>query len=79
MELSLPGLIGAVIGLVVGVIDYGLIAMLIRRAVDKMSGGSTPVARPSPERVDLILKGVFVVNCLVFAGLGYWLGATIGG
>lgn len=78
MELSLPGLIGAGIGLVVGLIDYGLIAMLIRRAVEKANGGPV-VERSQAARLDRIMKVVFVVNALVFAGLGYWFGSTIGG
>lgn len=78
MELSLPGMIGAGIGLVVGLIDYGLIAMLIRRAVEKANGGPV-VERSQATRLDRTMKVVFVVNALVFAGLGYWFGSTIGG
>lgn len=79
MEVSLPGLIGAGVGLVVGLIDYGLIAMLIRRAVEKLREVPGTVKRSGAERLDRVLKVVFVVNCLVFAGLGYWFGATVGG
>jgi hypothetical protein len=78
MELSLPGMIGAGVGLVVGLFDYGLIAMLIRRAAEKANGGAV-VERSQVRKLDLIMKLVFVVNCLVFAGLGYWFGATVGG
>ena len=78
MELSLPGLIGAVFGLGVGVIDYGLIAMLIRRAVER-KGTAAPLIRVGPTALDRVMKVVFVVNALVFAGLGYWFGSTVGG
>ncbi|MEJ1161405.1 hypothetical protein [Prosthecomicrobium sp. N25] len=78
MDLSLPGAIGAGVGLAVGLIDYGLIAMLIRRAAEKANGGAV-VERSQAARLDLIMKVVFVVNCLVFAGLGYWFGAAVGG
>ena len=79
MELSLPGLIGAAVGVMVGLIDYGLVAMLIRRAMEKRSASGAPASGAGPISLDVLLKVVFVVNCLVFAGLGYWFGASIGG
>ncbi|WP_333826059.1 hypothetical protein [Pinisolibacter sp.] len=77
MELSLAGLIGALVGLMIGVIDFGFVAMLLRRAFEKGTG-STGVIRRA-ETLETVLKVAFVVNALVFAGLGYWFGATMGG
>ena len=77
MELSLVGLIGALFGLVIGVLDFGLVAMVLRRALDKSSGSAgvvqTPLAR------ELVMKVAFVVNAVVFAGLGYWFGVAMAG
>lgn len=78
MEVSLPGAVGALIGFGIGMVDYRLVALLVRRALDRTGGGGV-VDRGRAARLDLILKVVFVVNCLVFAGLGYWFGATLGG
>ena len=77
MDVSLPGIIGACVGVVVGLIDYGLVAMLLRRAAEKKQSG--PIRRATPGGLDLLLKVVFVVNALVFGGLGYWFGTAIGG
>ena len=79
MELSLPGVVGAVFGVAVGVIDYGIVASVIRRAVEKKTTRFSPVVRAGTNRVEWVLKVVFVVNAMVFAGLGYWLGKSIGG
>jgi len=73
MELSLAGLIGALFGLVIGVIDFGIVAMMLRRAYEKRIGSAGGIS------LETILKLAFVVNALVFAGLGYWFGATMAG
>lgn len=72
MQFSLPGLLGAAVGSAVGVIDFAVIAMLVRRAMERW-----PTV--SPARFELVLKVLFVVNLCIFAGLGYWFGSTIGG
>ena len=77
MELSLAGLIGALFGLVIGVIDFGLVAMVLRRAWDKRAGSSGVIRRA--ETLETVLKVAFVVNALVFAGLGYWFGVAMAG
>ena len=77
MELSLAGLVGALFGLVIGVIDFGFVAMLLRRAWEKRTG-SAGVVRSS-DGLETILKVAFVVNALVFAGLGYWFGVAMAG
>jgi hypothetical protein len=77
MELSLAGLVGALFGLVIGVIDFGFVAMLLRRAWDRRTG-STGVVRKA-DTLETVLKVAFVVNALVFAGLGYWFGVAMAG
>lgn len=77
MELSLVGLIGALFGLVIGVLDFGLVAMVLRRALDKSSGSAGVVGTPRAR--ELVMKVAFAVNALVFAGLGYWFGVAMAG
>ncbi len=77
MTLSLAGLVGALFGLGIGVLDFGFVAMVLRRAWDK-SSRSTGVVRDAGAR-ETVLKVAFVVNALVFAGLGYWFGAAMAG
>ena len=78
MELSPAGLVGAVVGLGVGLIDYALIAVLIRKAIGKIAERD-PKSMPPQATIDFVMKAVFVVTVLVFAGLGYWFGATVAG
>ncbi|WP_075214654.1 hypothetical protein [Mongoliimonas terrestris] len=73
MDLPLSGVIGAAVGLGVGILDFAVIAALVRRTIDRMG---TP---PDPKRMDLVMRGVFLVNALVFAGLGWWLGVSVSG
>ncbi len=77
MELSLAGLVGALVGLMIGVMDFGFVAMVLRRAWDGKTG-STGVVRKVETR-ELVLKVAFVVNAVVFAGLGYWFGVAVAG
>jgi hypothetical protein len=78
MELSLPVIIGAAVGLGVGVLDYGIIAALLRRALAK--GRPEPGgAGASNRRHDLLFKLLFVVNALAFAAVGALLGSQVAG
>ena len=77
MEVSLAGLIGALVGLGIGVVDFGFVAMVLRRAMEKRTGSSGVIRRP--ETLEAVLKVAFVVNAIVFAGLGYWFGAAMAG
>jgi hypothetical protein len=72
-DLPLAGVIGAAMGAAVGVLDYAIIAGLIRRLFARQGWVA------DPKRVDLVMKGLFVVNTLVFAALGWWVGVSVAG
>jgi hypothetical protein len=72
-DLPLAGVIGAVVGVGVGILDYGIIASLIRRLIARQR------ETVDPARVELVMKGLFVVNALVFAALGWWVGVSVAG
>jgi hypothetical protein len=77
MTLSLPGLIGALVGGMVGMLDFGLVVAILRRAREKADPMS---ARPSDTGSrQRILKVAFGLNLVVFAGLGYWFGVAMTG
>ena len=44
MELSLAGVIGAAVGIGVGLVDYGVIASIVRRALERRPGWIKPRA-----------------------------------
>ncbi len=73
MDLSLAGVVGAAVGIGVGLIDFGVIGSVLRRAFERWPGWI------EPRRADLLMKVLFVVNAVVFAALGWWLGVTVAG
>ena len=73
MELPLAGVVGAAIGVAVGIIDYGILASIIRRVIARQA------ETVDPAKVDLVMKGLFVVNAVVFGALGWWVGVSVAG
>jgi hypothetical protein len=76
MHLSLAGLLGAVIGTVVAATVYGRLALLVERGVRSAGAHQRPV---SDSEISMLRRVVLAADIVVFAGAGYWLGATIGG
>jgi hypothetical protein len=80
MELSLAGLIGALVGTILGVINFALIVGFVEsrlRALDKSQPGAE---REEFERkISIMRRTILGLDIFVFAGVGYVLGKTIGG
>ena len=78
MDLSLAGLIGAVLGTIVSAAIYGRLIDLIEGALRKAretQGDPATFAR----EMALLRRGVLAAVMLLCAGLGYWIGQKIGG
>jgi hypothetical protein len=63
MELPLPGIIGAAVGIGIGLVDYGLVASLVRRAAGRRIG------LLSPRATEALMRVLFVVNACRRIGL----------
>jgi hypothetical protein len=78
IDLSLAGLIGAILGTVVAAVVYHLFIDRLERVVQ-----ARIQATPAEERGDLSLSVVrriaLTVDLAVFVALGYWLGQLLGG
>jgi hypothetical protein len=78
IDLSLAGLIGAILGTVVAAVVYHLFIDRLDRAVQ-----ARIQATPAEERGDLSLSVVrriaLTLDLAVFVALGYWLGQRLGG
>jgi hypothetical protein len=78
IDLSLAGLIGAILGTVVAAVVYHLFIDRLDRAVQ-----ARIQATPTEERGDLSLSVVrriaLSLDLAVFVALGYWLGQLLGG
>jgi hypothetical protein len=80
IDLSLPGLLGAVAGTVVAAIAYGPLVALIERAFRARGQPETAEQRETfGQEISLLRRAVLAVDIIVFGGIGYWLGQTIGG
>jgi hypothetical protein len=80
IDLSLAGLLGAVVGTVVAAIAYGPLVALIERAFRARGQPETAEQRETfGQELSLLRRAVLAVDIIVFGGIGYWLGQTVGG
>jgi hypothetical protein len=78
MELSLAGLIGAVLGTIVSAAIYGPLIDAIERVLRKRRTVTDDRATFAQE-IALLRRGILAADMLLCAGVGYWIGLTIGG
>ena len=80
MEFSLPGLIGAFVGTVIAVINYGVLVAVMERRLRALDKSQTAQERAEFERkLSLMRRIVLGTDVILFAAVGYWFGKTIGG
>jgi hypothetical protein len=78
MELSLAGLIGAVLGTMVSAALYGPLVDAIEGFLRKRHAVTEDRATFAQE-IALLRRGILAADMLLCAGIGYWIGLTIGG
>ena len=80
MELSLSGLIGAVVGTVLGVINYAVIVGFVEARLRALDKSQTAAEREEFERkISVMRRLVLGIDIVVLASIGYWFGTTLGG
>jgi hypothetical protein len=80
VELSPAGFVGAVIGTIIGVINYAAVVVFVESRLRKLDRSQTSAEREEFERkLSLLRRLVLGIDIVVFAALGYWLGRTVGG
>ena len=80
MELSPAGFVGAVVGTIIGVINYAAVVAFVESRLRKLDRSQTSAEREEFERkLSLLRRLVLGIDIVVFAALGYWLGRTVGG
>jgi hypothetical protein len=80
MELSLAGLLGALVGTVLGVINYAVIVGFVESRLRALDKSETAAEREEFERkISLMRRIILGLDIFVFAGVGYVVGKTIGG
>jgi hypothetical protein len=80
MELSLAGLVGAVVGTVLGVINYAVIVGFVESRLRALDKSETAAEREDFERrISIMRRLILGIDVFVLGGVGYWFGKTIGG
>jgi hypothetical protein len=78
MDLSLAGLLGATVGIIAAAALYGPLVAAIERRLRALPGKSEDQMISAPE-IALLRRGVFMVDILLCAGIGYWVGQRLAG
>jgi hypothetical protein len=78
MELSLAGLIGAVVGTAVSALIYGRVIDAVEAGLRKHRSADDDQATFAQE-LALLRRGILAADMLLCAGLGYLVGLKIGG
>ena len=80
IDLSLAGLLGAVIGIVVAAVAYAPLVLLVERGFKARQPVETSEEQATLAlELSLLRRAVLAVDIIVFAGIGYWLGQAFGG
>ena len=80
MDLSLAGLVGAMVGTVIGAVNYAVIVAFVVGRLRALDTSQTPAEREAFEtRVSIVRRLVLALDIAVFGGIGYWFGVTVGG
>jgi len=80
IDLSPAGFLGAVLGTVVAALVYSPLVALVGRGLRARQPAETAEERATlEEEMSALRRVVLAADIIVLAGIGYWLGATIGG
>jgi hypothetical protein len=75
LDISLAGLIGAILGTVVAGVNYHLFIGVLERSMRERDQTLTAEERDAADvKMSLIRRIILTVDIFVFAALGYWLG-----
>jgi len=79
IDLSLAGLLGAVVGLVLAALAYApLLAFVERRFRPRDAAASGAERATLEQEMSLLRRAVLAVDMIALGGIGYRLGARIG-
>jgi predicted DNA-binding transcriptional regulator len=79
IDLSLAGLAGAAVGIVVAALIYGWLAAAIERWVRARREPMAEDRTTFVQELALLRRGVLAFDILICGGIGYWIGDSIAG
>ena len=80
MDFPVAGFLGAIAGVVIGVINYALVIRVVEsrlRALDRSQ--SAEERKEFENKLSLMRRIVLGIDIVVFSAVGYWAGRAIGG
>jgi hypothetical protein len=80
LDISLAGLIGAIVGTAVAGVNYHLYIGVLERSMRAREQTQTAEERDANEtKLSLIRRIVLTVDLFAFAAVGYWIGKSVWG
>jgi hypothetical protein len=80
MGMSIAGLVGAAVALVLGLINYRLIVTVVETRLRALDRSATDAERAEFERKALLLRRIVLwTDIIVFPFVGYFVGRSIAG
>ena len=80
IDISLPGLIGAMAGTVIAAANYHLFIGVLERKLREREQTMAPEERDTRDlKLSTVRRIVLTADLFLFAGVGYWLGMSVGG
>jgi hypothetical protein len=74
--LSLGGFVGAVVGTVIGVVNYVMVVPFVEQRLRALDKSETAAQRQEFEdKISVMRRLILGIDVFMFGGLGYWLGA----
>ena len=78
LDISLAGLIGAIVGTAIAGVNYHLFIGVLERAMQERAQTQTVEERDASEvKLSLVRRVVLIADLFVFAAVGYWVGKTL--
>ena len=78
MSISLAGLLGAIAGTALAALSYYSLVGALERHTHERQQSQSPEERESFERnMSIVRRAILIIDLIVFAGLGYWIGSTV--
>jgi hypothetical protein len=77
MELSLGGFLGAIVGTIIGVVNYVVVVPFVEQRLRALDKSATAAERQEFEgKISVMRRLILGIDVFTFGGLGYWLGMT---
>jgi hypothetical protein len=77
MELSLGGFLGAIVGTIIGVVNYVVVVPFVEQRLRALDKSATAAERQEFEgKISVMRRLILGIDVFTFGGLGYWLGLT---